>query len=113
MKKTDKPMTRKEAKELSLEVWVYLAKHPDIMEKEQLPKYIFSKISNCECRCPLCEVFAFSLCIGCPLDKAGESCTDCHSLWTKWNSAREEDTRKQAAERIVQIISAWEPEETA
>jgi hypothetical protein len=104
-------MTQKEAKELSLELWAYLAKHSEITDKSQLSEYIYSIIKNCDRNCPLCEVFSRS-CMGCPLREAGEKCANTKSAWNKWaGSFFHEKRRKQAAERIVEIISAWEPED--
>jgi hypothetical protein len=106
-------MTQKEAKELSLELWTYLAAHPECYAKNQVPKELYSKIAVLAGSCPLCEVFDGCFCIGCPLKIAGCRCDYEDSPWSEWICSRIKETgkRKQAAERIVQIISAWEPEE--
>jgi hypothetical protein len=39
-------MTEKMAKELSLEVWRYLAEHPEIFSKHELPSRLWGKIKN-------------------------------------------------------------------
>jgi hypothetical protein len=106
-------MTQKKAKKLSLELWTYLAKHPECREKRRIPKKLYSKIAELLFRCPLCEMFVNYDCEGCPLEMARCCCVLNSSPWYEWaNSAIEEtDRRKQAAERIVQIISAWEPED--
>jgi hypothetical protein len=57
-------MTKQEAKELSLEVWRYLAEHPEIQMKRYLPDEIWDKIKDMACACPLCEV---NPCHKCPL----------------------------------------------
>jgi hypothetical protein len=104
-------MTQKEAKELSLELWTYLAEYPEITNKLQLPDRIYSKVKNYYNECPLCEVFFTPPCRGCPLNRAGEKCTKVGSAWRKWFwPGSGTKTRREEAERIVQIISAWEPE---
>jgi hypothetical protein len=114
MKKTDKPMTQKEAKELSLELWTYLAEHPECYAKNHVPKELYSEIAELSCQCPLCEMFYGYDCEGCPLSMAGCCCGLIDSPWIEWidSAIKETERRKQAAERIVRIISAWEPEDT-
>jgi hypothetical protein len=106
-------MTQKEAKELSLELWTYLAEHPRCQEKNRVPRKLYSKIEELSCRCPLCEMFEKYDCGGCPLKTAGQKCSYKNSAYRLWNSSTidEISQRKKAAERIVQIISAWGPEE--
>jgi hypothetical protein len=105
-------MTRKEAKELTLELWRYLAEHPECRDKQEIPDDLYDEIMYMKCRCPLCETFDL-FCKNCPLYKAGEACKKYNSAYSRWNfsSGRGEATRKAAAERIVEIVSAWEPEE--
>ena len=69
-------MTKKDAKELTLEVWRYLMWHPWLVEKQQIPNKIYQKIVNLKNRCPLCEVMVYMVygkkipnCITCPLEK--------------------------------------------
>jgi hypothetical protein len=50
-------MTKKEAKELSLKVWRYLAEHPETARKRDLPGELYGAIRNLSCACPLCELF--------------------------------------------------------
>jgi hypothetical protein len=107
-------MTQKEAKELTLELWRYLAEHPWIISKSSVPYYLYFKICNLKERCPLCELFSnFRGCSGCPLDAAGEYCRDFDSAYFRWCRAKIETSasRKAAAGRIAEIVSAWEPEE--
>jgi hypothetical protein len=106
-------MTQKEAKELSLELWTYLAAHPECRKKNHVPERLYSKIEMIWAQCPLCEIFNDDDdCEGCPLKIAGCKCDLEGSPWNEWigSAIKETDKRKQAAERIVQIISAWEPE---
>jgi hypothetical protein len=106
-------MTQKEAKKLTLELWRYLAEHPEIMFKKSVPYYLYHKIAILKEMCPLCELFSNKGCSGCPLNMAGEECPDIYSAYTRWRCAKIEDleTRKATAERIVEIVSAWEPGE--
>ena len=102
-------MTQREAKEISLEVWRYLAAHPEIDRKKNLPNEIISKIKHCYNNCPLCDLFYSDdgdNCPECPL----RFCTDDISLFGKWASGDEEE-REIAANKIVEKIEAWEPEE--
>jgi hypothetical protein len=104
-------MTKQEAKEVSLEVWRYLAEHPEIHSKADLPQELFEKIEPLKYECSLCELFK-SDCRGCPLCEADEACTEYYSAFCRWDSNSAGDmTRKEAALRIVEIVSAWEPEE--
>jgi hypothetical protein len=106
-------MTQREAKELMLKPWTYLAEHPECYSKEQVPPELYSKIKNLENRCPLCETFWRLDCDGCPLKEAGEDCNNDSSAFYLWFKSMiyENDTRRKAALRIVEIVSAWEPED--
>jgi hypothetical protein len=108
-------MTQKEAKELTLELWRYLAEHPECYKKDMVPMRIYAKIRGLLCRCPLCAMFiGRDTCEECPLDKAGESCKKYgNNAWDKWFYSPRCDRadRKESAELIVKIVSAWEPEE--
>ena len=106
-------MTEEEAKEISLEVWRYLAEHPEIKYKRNLPKELVDKIEEFSCWCPLCELFcAYDYCPGCPLDDA--NCKNDNSLFDLWeHSPYGEEGRAQrakAAAEIARKIKAWEPE---
>jgi hypothetical protein len=111
-KEAEKPMTRKEAKELTLELWRYLAEHPECCSKCEVPPGIYNKVKYLYAGCPLCELFAKKGCVRCPLDDAGKKCMLSNSPWCAWSQAspRSKTTRKKAAGQIVEIVSAWEPE---
>jgi hypothetical protein len=49
-------MTKKEGKELSLEVWRYFEEHPEIKSNKQLPYYLYRKAKGLLAESPLCEV---------------------------------------------------------
>jgi hypothetical protein len=108
-------MTQKKVKELTLELWRYLAEHPECRSKCQVPRRIYKKIWGFLADCPLCEFFNVTrdYCKKCPLCNAGESCRNSDSPWHWWFNSDFEDlaARKKAAEQIVEIVSAWEPEE--
>jgi len=99
-------MTKKRAKALSLEVWGYLAEHPELDSKWQLPYHLHKKISRYIFECPLCELF-FNVekiqCYGCPLKHCRKG-----SPYYKWSSANEKSFRRRFAQQIVNIIQAWE-----
>jgi hypothetical protein len=104
-------MTKKEAKELSLEVWRYLRDHPEIDTKSGLPSAILDKVSVFPFLCPLCALFSgfFSeSCPGCPLDI--KNCCIDDSPYDRWDSKRKRKDRQDAAAEIASIIEAWEPE---
>jgi len=99
-------MTPKEAKELSLKVWEYLAAHPEIKRKTELPRAMYQSIEDCTCGCPLCDLY-YDSCKECPL----QSCTSSYSAFQQWSWSLGTDyTRREAAQRIVDKLKAWEPE---
>jgi hypothetical protein len=104
-------MTPHEAKALTLEVWTYLRDNPKIDSKSNLPECLLDKIKRLKKYCPLCELYYDNDgvdCTECPLKSCGEG-----SYWNKWawawKSTRK--TRKEAATKIVKLVSAWEPVE--
>jgi hypothetical protein len=107
-------MTEKRAKELSLEVWRYLAEHPTIARKDDLPKKLWKKIRVLESSCPLCELFEYdcrsAAMAKCPLLLAKECCFKIDSLWEKWRGScfSDTETRREAAAGIIKIIEGWE-----
>ena len=99
-------MTAKKAKKLSLEVWKYLAEHPEIKFKSWLPDKILNKVRRCVFYCPLCELFNTPVgCPGCPL----KVCSKRGSFFYGWSHRIKEKTRKYYAQKIVEAIEAWEP----
>jgi uncharacterized Fe-S radical SAM superfamily protein PflX len=105
-------MTKQEAKELSLEVWEYMAAHPETRGKHRLPEPVFSKVKNLLSYCPLCELFRGvntpkRNCGICPLkDCSMGSSPFLRSFFTETN-----EERQAAALDIVDKIKAWEVEE--
>jgi hypothetical protein len=107
-------MTKQEAKELSLEVWRYLAEHPEIEDKAHLPDYLWRKIMRLPGFCPLCDLFK-------PLNIPPNECPCCplkscnQGLYRRWNYTTHDKNgiaiRKEAAQEIVKAIEAWDPEE--
>jgi hypothetical protein len=108
-----KTMTKQEAKELTLEVWRYLAEHPEIEYKMYLPDSLYEKVKFLECECPLCEMFYAPCareCSGCPLSGEGYYCSDGDQTYDRWCHAKTNKERKEAAEEIVRRTEAWEAE---
>jgi hypothetical protein len=110
-------VTEKKAKELTLEMWRYLAARPNCDSKDDLPQRIFAKVKDLRNMCPLCERFLFSAngyCRLCPLLQAeGATCANDYSSYVQWACAQDDTDRKRFAERIVEIVAAWEPKESA
>jgi hypothetical protein len=109
-------MTQKEAKKLTLELWGYLAKHPECRFISEIQPELRNRIFYLFNKNPLCEVFLAeksrdSCGSSCPLGKAGEDCFCADSPWRNWATSASRNIRKKAAERIVEIVSKWEPEE--
>jgi hypothetical protein len=110
-------LTLKEVKEISLDEWRYFAEHPECERKSDLPDALWEKVVILRFHCPFCELFYKDSCAGCPLREAGERCdSDDHSpiikpAYDRWNDTKFDDigTRREAAKRIVEIISAWKP----
>jgi hypothetical protein len=100
-------MTRKEAKALFLEVWRYLAEHPEIESRIDLPPVIFNKIERLINWCPLCDIFVEGDCEGCPLN-VGISCAD--GSFANYTYAMSASGRAAAAKEIVSLIEAWDAE---
>ena len=104
-------MTKLEAKALGIEMWEYLAKHPEIKRKGDLPAYLYSKIVSLFNFCPLCELFIKDnprlICSLCPL----KDCFDIESAYQRYNWGRTDEARRAAAQEIVDKIKAWEVEE--
>jgi len=100
-------MTEQKAKRVSLEVWRYLAEHPEIKFKSFLPDKLLNKVRQSAFYCPLCELFnSPDGCTGCPL----KACNKRDTFFYKWRNAIKEKTRKKYAQKIVDAIEAWETE---
>jgi hypothetical protein len=106
-------MTKQVAKELTLETWIYLAEHPECHSKYLMPSELYKKVFILEKECPLCELFWEQDCTGCPIRSAGQWCVNSNTAYHRWANSTVSNTaqRKEAALRIVEIVSAWEPEE--
>lgn len=96
-------MTKKQAKKLCIEVWEYFRDHPEVQRKEDLPNVLYQKIRKLTCLCPLCELFYFINCSGCPLN----SCETKPGLWWKWVTATTDKTRAKYSSAIVEKVKAW------
>jgi hypothetical protein len=103
-------MTKKESKELSLEVWRYFEAHPEVKRNKQLPYHSYKRVRGLRAESPLCEVIfnVESGCSGCPLRAGGSYCYFLEHPYDRWASATNEQDRKMAAGEIVGLIEAWE-----
>ena len=110
-------MTAKQAKKITIKVWSYLAKHPEIQRKDELPRSLYSKIENCRVRCSLCEYQSQIrtspkklLCLGCPLKKKKNGLYICAGwdLWINSDCGKSgEEDRIKGAKEIVRRVTAW------
>ena len=108
-------MTKKEAKELTLEVWKELAADGTIEEKYQLPTGLYKKIENLDNECPLCELFNRreedhwpSNCSGCPLKESNQQCYSKGDFYSEWDKeSTSPEARKEMAQGIVDIVENW------
>jgi hypothetical protein len=92
-------MTKRKAFELTIEIWTYLAEHPKIKYKADLPKELYKKIKRLTCRCPLCSYYKLS-CERCILPSMYQG--GC-SLFAEWLWATSNRARSRAARKIVTI----------
>jgi hypothetical protein len=99
-------LTKKKAKELTLEIWRYLAEHPEINTKDDLPEELLSKIRDMCDRCPLCT-FAIQNGLRCR-DCVLPNCCYKKSPFNKWISSETKEERADAAMEIVRRIEAWD-----
>jgi hypothetical protein len=92
------------ALDTSIEVWTYLYKHPEILEKTDLPSELFNKIVN------LCTLFMINVhndsydCPGCPLNFEKYENSMCNINYHNWVYAEDKKDRKKAAKGIVNIL---------
>ena len=100
--------TKKWAKELSLEVWVYLRDHSGLRSKSDLPFY--EKIINITNECPLCHIFwRYGGCKGCPLECLNDDeKLSSSSLYYQWHNAHIGEDRAKYAGLIYDKIAAWD-----
>jgi hypothetical protein len=110
---------KQSAKERALVVWEYLANHPEIKVKYQLPEELFNLIHFDVAYCPLCTLFLDDsdwICPGCPLDRADNNCRSLSKNdWMIWSNNEyakfgeySNEERLEAAERILTIIEQWD-----
>jgi hypothetical protein len=100
-------MTPQEAKELSLEVWEFRKRYPQIRYKNIYPEELREKIQYYNDMCPLYDLHwqIEARCRICPLQECVGG-----GLYEAWQRASDEDTRRAAATKIVEILKAWEPD---
>lgn len=111
-------ISAEEAKEWSIKVWEYLAEHPDVADKGEIPFEIWTVVENMLNRCPLCEwrnsmryfKRGINFCENCPLAAAKERCTSRASAWGLWMDALSNTARETSAKRILEIVTEWDTE---
>jgi hypothetical protein len=100
-------MTAKTAKRKTVKLWQYLTEHPEICEKQDLPKKVFAVVKECFNHCPLCaynEMTYFGhMCSNCILKSCSED-----SLYERWCRSETNEERQKAAQAIVDKVSEWE-----
>jgi hypothetical protein len=102
-------MTAKEAKEKTLYFWRYIAAHPEIEKKLDLPEEMYQELMEYDNKCPLCS-YADSIrrdytnrCSYCVLE------TCCFgSVYSNWTDAKTNEERQQHANELVAKVEAWE-----
>lgn len=109
-------LTKKQTKELTLEVWEYLRDNPEIAFKNDLPEELFNKIEYLFLHCPLCELYknknSNSCKKNCPLNKASNDYGCCdggeNDFYQKWCIyTNTNDQRQDSASGIVELIKKW------
>jgi len=106
-KKQEKKLTAAEAKQMSFDLWSWLAltgKRKDDWER-------FEEIEDLDSQCVLCTWTnqKGNSCGGCPL--ADGTCEDDDGLYEKWLYAISPEERRLYASQIAAKIAAWEPPE--
>ena len=99
-------MTTKEAKQITLKVWRYIATHSRIESKLGLPEDLLVLIRHLTNRCPLCEVLIHH-CMDCPLALCMSTEEGNPGLYRVWREAGTGLERKKAAKAIVAKVKAW------
>jgi hypothetical protein len=106
-------MTKKEATEAEIEVWRYLAEHPENnFSRTVLPEGLYGNKAGYSHR-PLCEYSRLernNYCMGCPAgftkDRVRVFCNDARHPYMTWKYAFSKNRRKKAATAIVQLLEA-------
>jgi hypothetical protein len=105
-------LTKRMAKEITVEFWTYLAEHPECCKKSDAPEELYTKVEGFISECALCEVCG-PICRECPLKEAGVKCSNDNSPWGRWvcSDPSNKEARSKAAWEIVKISSAWDLED--
>jgi hypothetical protein len=105
-------MTAKEAKEKTLHFFQYIAAHPEVKSKSNLPIEMRKELKHYYNTWPLCQflndLYFLSSCDKCPLEKCT---TNRQSPYYKWMMAETDKVRQRAANQVVARVEAWEPVE--
>lgn len=122
--------SKQKAKKIGIELWQYLADHPDIGSKCWIKDAeLQTRINRYLCSCPLCEFYNNSetgqmTCVGCPLAAKYGPCSEAnphiqqqpYMLWAGLAS-RERRTlgdtynmRRKNALKILDVMKGWDVE---
>lgn len=96
--------TEQEAKEITIEVFSYLADHPEIEAKSDLPNRLFKKLAVSKYLCRLCDIYTDDDCKKCPLETKIGTC----GYYCDFILAKTPEERTAAANKIVELVKAWE-----
>jgi hypothetical protein len=102
-------MPKKKAGALTIEIWTYLAEHPEITRMRDLPEYLWKKVEKVKNHFPLCAVFTTDLCgicPGCPLDGQEFFCCSDGQPYDRWTYTGNAEKRSKAAWEIVNKVKA-------
>lgn len=100
-------LTKKKAKELSIEKWEWWVKHPT-KDFEDMPLILQDKIKNYFAECPLCELYKRDEpCFKCPLYECNEHCGDIYSYYNLFCHIKDKKVLKALAKAILEIIKDW------
>jgi hypothetical protein len=102
-------MTKKNAKEITLEAWRFRSSNPWIKDKIDVPEDLWNKIKDFLNSCPLCELFEDQTkgCPGCPLGETMECYQTEGSAYFRWSHAKTDKERRVSAGRIVEVVEEW------
>lgn len=86
-------------------LWTFLAEHPDIRDKENLPKAIEARVERYKFKCPLCQLFINRNCHGCPLSNGRQyGCEQPEAEYFQWHDG----SGVNPAAEVLRDIEAWQ-----
>lgn len=86
-------------------LWTFLAEHPNIRDKEHLPKAIEAHVERYRFKCPLCQLFINKDCHGCPLSNGTQyGCEQPEAEYFQWHDG----SGVNPAAEVLKAIKAWQ-----